>query len=702
MSQEDQRRPSRPAQLGRLNVREEVATRPQRPVVVEEVARPARPPRDPLNDEAPGTRPSRPPVAEEVLGRPQRERTSAVSEEVLGRPQRPAKPSLKDEIAARPSRPRVEDEEEVPPRGSRPSFSPPARPDRVEAEARAFFSEEVPVRGSRPSFNEDEILGPRFAPFVQRRGDPRPRRAASRARGGGAAARRSRSGRRGVALARGPRRDRRGGLHARTPRVGPHRSAAAPRGHRRRRRLRHLRHALVAPARESPGPGRPRRVSAARPEEHRPARGPALRPPSREVPAVDDAPRHRAPLGAEDLAALREQIRAEVLAALPAAATEKRLSTKPDLPTTAPGTPGKNRVDRFLKLMNDRGASDLHLSSGRPPIFRLGGRMEPIRYRTLSDGDFKALLEPITPQHLWREYLDGGDADFAYELPGVCRFRVNMFKQARGMGAVFRIIPTRLMTVQQLGLPDSIRKVVEMRSGLVLVTGPTGSGKSTTLSAIINEMNETREMHFVTIEDPIEFVHPNKQSLMSQREIGPHSKSFSSALRAAVREDPDAILVGEMRDLETISMALSAAETGVLVFGTLHTNSAAKTIDRVINVFPAEKQPGVRGTLASVTRCVVAQQLLRKKGGGRVAAVEILFGSHAMASMIRDGKTHQISGLIKLGKKDGMIAMDDALKALVEEGTIEPVAGLEKSLDKDDFRKWLKSRGEDVPEDSAH
>jgi twitching motility protein PilT len=372
---------------------------------------------------------------------------------------------------------------------------------------------------------------------------------------------------------------------------------------------------------------------------------------------------------------------------------------KIELPTHAPGIPGKNKIDRFLKLMRDRGASDLHLSVGRPPIFRLSGRIEPIRYRTLDDNDFAQLIEPIAPIHLWHEYKESGDMDFAYEVPGLSRFRVNLFRQERGMGAVFRIIPTKLMTVEQLGLPQQVRRVVDMRSGLVLVTGPTGSGKSTTLSAIINEMNDKRAMHFVTIEDPIEFVHPNKKSLMTQREVGPHSKSFSTALRAAVREDPDAVLVGEMRDLETIAMALSAAETGVLVFGTLHTNCAAKTLDRIINVFPADKQPGVRGTLASVTKCIVAQQLLRKKAGGRVAAIEILFGSNAMASMIRDGKTHQISGLIKLGKRDGMIAMDDALKKLIEDDVIEAHAGLEKSLDKDDFRKWLKERGVDMPDE---
>lgn len=421
--------------------------------------------------------------------------------------------------------------------------------------------------------------------------------------------------------------------------------------------------------------------------------GPTAQAPVRaQAPAARPTPAHPFP---------QAQVPAPAPAPVPAPAPAPvAAAAKPAPVRAAPGTPGQNRIDRFLRLMNDRGASDLHLSVGRPPIFRLSGRMEPIRYRTLDRSDFTQLLEAITPAHLWEEFLETGDVDFAYEVPNVSRFRVNLFRQERGDAAVLRVIPTKLMTVAQLGLPESIRKIVHLRSGLVLVTGPTGSGKSTTLSAIINEMNETRKMHFVTIEDPIEFVHPNKKSLMSQREIGPHSKSFSTALRAAVREDPDAILVGEMRDLETISMALAAAETGVLVFGTLHTNSAAKTIDRVVNVFPADRQPGVRGTLANVLKGVVAQQLLRKKKGGRCAAVEILFGSNAMASMIRDGKTHQISGLIKLGKKDGMVAMDDALKALVEDESIEPLAGLEKSIDKDEFRKWLKERGVSAPEDA--
>ncbi|MDP2317446.1 MAG: type IV pilus twitching motility protein PilT [Pseudomonadota bacterium] len=358
-----------------------------------------------------------------------------------------------------------------------------------------------------------------------------------------------------------------------------------------------------------------------------------------------------------------------------------------------------NRIDRFLKLMNDRGASDLHLSVGRPPIFRLSGRMEPIRYRVLDDRDVEGFIKPISPPHLWDAYVRDGDADYAYEVPGLARFRVNLFRQQRGMGAVFRIIPTKLMTVEQLGLPPSVKKLMALDGGLVLVTGPTGSGKSTTLSAIIHEMNSTRAMHFVTIEDPIEFVHTNIKSLVSQREVGPHSKSFTAALRAAVREDPDCILVGEMRDLETIEMALKAAETGLLVFGTLHTNSASKTIDRIINVFPTDQQEGVRGILAGVIKGVLAQQLLRRKGGGRVAALEILFGTPALSALIREGKTHQIAGLLSQGRAHGMLAMDESLRTLVEKDAIEPHAALEKALDKDEMRKWLKERGAALPDE---
>jgi len=360
---------------------------------------------------------------------------------------------------------------------------------------------------------------------------------------------------------------------------------------------------------------------------------------------------------------------------------------------------GGNRIDRFLKLTNDRGASDLHMSVGRPPILRVHGRLEPIRYRVLNDPDYEGLIKPCAPPHVWKKFLDTGDVDYAYEVPGVARFRVNLFKQVRGFGAVFRIIPTHIMSLDQLGLPEPVRRLTQIDSGLVLVTGPTGSGKSTTLAAVISEMNKTRSMHFVTIEDPIEFVHDNHQSLVSQREIGNHSLTFSAALKAAMREDPDCILVGEMRDLETIDMALSAAETGLLVFGTLPTNSAGKTIDRIINVFPTEKQDGIRGVMAGVIRAVLSQQLLPRFKGGRVAAVELMFGSPALSSLIREGKTHQITNYIGQGRNHGMVTMDESLQGLVEGETVEGGVALEKALDKDSFRGWLRARGDDVPDD---
>lgn len=366
-----------------------------------------------------------------------------------------------------------------------------------------------------------------------------------------------------------------------------------------------------------------------------------------------------------------------------------------------PRPSGGHRIDRFLKLMNDRGASDLHLSVGRPPIFRLSGRMDAVRYRILSDADFVSLMQPVTPPHLWATYVEKGDMDFAYEVPGLARFRVNMFKQQRGMAAVFRIIPSKIMTIDQLGMPPSVRRITGFKGGLVLVTGPTGSGKSTTLAGIIHEMNKTRPMHFVTIEDPIEFTHENLESLVSQREIGPHSRGFAPALRAAVREDPDCILVGEMRDLETIEMALNAAETGLLVFGTLHTNSAAKTMDRIINVFPNDQQDGVRGVLASVIKAVISQQLLRRKKGGRVAALEVMFGSSQLSSLVREGKTHQIPGYIQAGKGLGMVTMDNSLRRLVDDQVIDPAAALEKAIDKDEMRRWLKERGAELEEEAS-
>jgi twitching motility protein PilT len=360
-----------------------------------------------------------------------------------------------------------------------------------------------------------------------------------------------------------------------------------------------------------------------------------------------------------------------------------------DSPTLA----GGRRVDRFLRLMTDRGASDLHLSVGRPPMLRSSGRLEPVRYRTIDEADFTDLLSAVTPEDQWARYTESGDADFAYEVEGLARFRVNLSRQQRGGCAVFRIIPARIMSFELLGLPSALRRVTSLRSGLFLVTGPTGSGKSTTLAAIIREIHLARPLHFVTLEDPIEFVYERGAGLMSQREIGRHSESFEIALRAAIREDPDAILVGELRDAETIRLALEAAELGVLVFGTLHTNSAARTVDRILGVFPADQQDGARNTLAAVLRGVVAQQLVPRIGGGRVAAIEILFHLPALSSLIREGKTHQIPGLIQVGRKIGMVGMDDALKTLIERGQITPAAAIDKAIDKDALRTWLSGRG---------
>ncbi|MFT5430887.1 MAG: twitching motility protein PilT [Myxococcota bacterium] len=351
------------------------------------------------------------------------------------------------------------------------------------------------------------------------------------------------------------------------------------------------------------------------------------------------------------------------------------------------------RMDNFLHLMNDRGASDIHFCVGQPPTLRLSGVVEPVRYKQLSQTDFDVFMGEITPKHLWESFKKKGDQDYAYECEGLARFRVNLFRQEHGDGAVMRIIPTKLFTMDQLGLPDTCRFICELERGLVLVTGPTGSGKSTTLSAIINKMNETRSLHIITIEDPVEFVHPPKMSIITQREVHAHTHSFASGLKAALREDPDVVLVGEMRDQETIALALSAAETGLLVFGTLHTNSAAKTVDRIINVFPTDEQDGVRSIIGDSLTCVLAQQLLRRSAGGRVAALEILFGSPALGNIVREGKTHQITNLIRQGKRQGMVTMDDSLVQLVKDEVVTPEAAYEKAIDKKDFRKFMAVLG---------
>lgn len=347
------------------------------------------------------------------------------------------------------------------------------------------------------------------------------------------------------------------------------------------------------------------------------------------------------------------------------------------------------KIDQFLNLLVQHGGSDLHLSCGGPPVLRVHGHLQPVKFRDLAEADMMLLLgEILTPAQLegWKATHD---LDFAYEIPGVARFRGNFFRQHRGPGAVFRIIPSKIPSAEEIGLPDAIRRFTDLNKGLVLVTGPTGSGKSTTLAAMIDLINATRPEHILTIEDPIEFVHPNKKALVNQREVGPHTTSFASALKAALREDPDVILVGEMRDRETIGLALTAAETGHLVFGTLHTNSAHKTVDRIIDTFPGDLQHQVRAMLAESLRGVVAQQLLRKKGGkGRVAAHEIMVGTPAVSNLIREGKTHQIPSIIQTGKKEGMVQMDQSILAHLMAGLVEGKEAYAKAMDKSLFAQY--------------
>jgi twitching motility protein PilT len=347
-----------------------------------------------------------------------------------------------------------------------------------------------------------------------------------------------------------------------------------------------------------------------------------------------------------------------------------------------------------------RGASDLHLVVGRPPLFRLRGDLVPSEEAPLTSESSRALISEILEPHHVDEVKEQLDLDFAYELPGnVARFRVNVLWQHRGMGAVMRVIPTKILSLEQLTLPAVVRKISDLPRGMVLVTGPTGSGKSTTLAAMIDYINSTREAHVITIEDPLEFIHPNKKCLISQREVKTHTKTFASGLRSAAREDPDIVLVGEMRDLETIRLALTAAELGILVFGTLHTNSAAKSIDRMIDVFPADEQPQVRVMLADSLRAVVAQQLLKTADGkGRCAANEILLATPALGNLIREGKTGMINSMVQTGSALGMQSIDQALMKLINEKRITAADAYEKANDKDAFAQLIKAAGGEVAE----
>jgi len=357
------------------------------------------------------------------------------------------------------------------------------------------------------------------------------------------------------------------------------------------------------------------------------------------------------------------------------------------------------KIDAFFKLMNEQKASDLHLVSGQPPALRINGEIERVKYQVLDDDKLKGMLYEIAPEDKVKVFEETGDVDFGYEIPGLARYRANFFMQKNGVAAVFREIPSEILTAEQLGLPPVMPKLALLPRGLVVVTGPTGSGKSTTLASIIDVANKERKDHIITIEDPIEFVHKSHSCIVNHREVGLHTKSFSSALRGALREDPDIILVGEMRDLETISLAIEAASTGHLVFGTLHTSSAPKTVDRIIEVFPSSEQPQIRSTLSDGIRAIIAQVLFKRiDKKGRCAALEILIATPAVRNLIREAKTHQIPSMIQTGKKYGMQLLDDAIMDLCTNRIISPDEAYVKANDKTKFRPLLKSPPTDFTE----
>jgi twitching motility protein PilT len=357
------------------------------------------------------------------------------------------------------------------------------------------------------------------------------------------------------------------------------------------------------------------------------------------------------------------------------------------------------RIDAFFKLMHEQGASDLHLFAGEPPMLRIDGFIERVKFKVLDNDDLRKMLYEITAEEKIKVFEESGDVDFGYEVPGLARYRANYFMQRKGIGAVFREIPNDIATCEQLGLPAVVSKLASLPRGLVLVTGPTGSGKSTTLAAIINVANRIRKDHIITIEDPIEFVHQSQGCVINHREVGTHTKSFASALRGALREDPDIILVGEMRDLETISLAMEAASTGHLVFSTVHTTSAYATVDRIIEVFPADQQPQVRSTLADGIRAVISQALLKRMNRkGRCAALEILIATPAVRNLIREVKTFQIPSAIQTGKKYGMQLLDDSLMDLVEKGWVSADDAYAKANDKARFRPLITAPPADFTE----
>ncbi len=347
------------------------------------------------------------------------------------------------------------------------------------------------------------------------------------------------------------------------------------------------------------------------------------------------------------------------------------------------------QIDKLFHILHERKGSDLHISVGAPPLIRISGDLTSVANTVFPLLETRKLLYEIMSEHQRERFEKQMELDFAYEVPGLARFRANIFMQHRGVAAVFRIIPSEILTVEQLRMPPQVLNFAKLRKGLVLCTGPTGSGKSTTLAALVDYINASRPEHIITIEDPIEFVHQNKKCLVNQRELGAHTESFAAALRSALREDPDVILVGEMRDLETIQLALTAAETGHLVFGTLHTSSAAKTIDRIIDVFPSGQQGQVRSMLSESLKGVMAQTLLKKVGGGRIAAIEILMGNPAIGNLIREEKIFQIPSVLQTSKADGMQTLDMALYDLLQKKMITLKDCVDYAADKKTMRAQL-------------
>src|SRR5436309_5832673 len=347
-------------------------------------------------------------------------------------------------------------------------------------------------------------------------------------------------------------------------------------------------------------------------------------------------------------------------------------------------------LDRFLSVIVKHGGSDLHIGEGEPPKMRMHGDIMPIRAEPVKREEAVQMMSEVCGPRNWEIFEQHGDLDFAYEMDQASRFRSNYFKQSNGYGAAFRLIPTRISTLEELGIPVVVKEFANLRGGLVLVTGPTGSGKTTTQAALVDYINQNFAKHIITIEEPIEFVHDNKRSTITQREVPGDSSSFAAGLKAALREDTDTVLVGEMRDLETVSLALTAAETGLMVFGTLHTNNARKTVDRMVDVFPVERQSQARAMLANSLRGVVAQLLLKRADRpGRIAVNEILIANAAVAAIIREGATQKLQDVITSGKAQGMQFMDDAIWALLEKGIVSPYEAFMKAIDKNRFKPFL-------------